>query len=295
MTPSCTPFFQTLQRLSAKSDCPADLDGTNGFQINGIDRPDRAGWSVSSAGDVNGDGIDDIIIGAPGVDQDGNEHTGEIYVVFGSTNWSLAELDLSSLDGTNGFQINGIDKLDDSGWSVSSAGDVNGDGIDDIIIGASGADPNGNESAGESYVVFGSTNWSLAELDLSSLDGTNGFQINGVDADDRSGSSVSSAGDVNGDGIDDIIIGAIFAGPDGNSEAGESYVVFGRPNSSPGGPVTITGTATQGATLTADASAITDEDGLGTFSFQWLRAGREIAEATGETYALTAQVQQLTA
>ena len=62
--------------------------------------------------------------------------------------------------------------------------------------------------AGESYVVFGSEHSLRAELDLSDLNGTNGFTINGIDAGDHSGRSVSSAGDVNGDGIDDIIIGA---------------------------------------------------------------------------------------
>ena len=69
---------------------------------------------------------------------------------------SASELDLSDLNGTNGFIINGIDAGDYSGYSVSSAGDVNGDGIDDIIIGANYADPDANSSAGESYVVFGS-------------------------------------------------------------------------------------------------------------------------------------------
>ena len=103
-----------------------------------------------------------------------------------------------------------------SGFSVSSAGDVNGDGIDDIIIGAYVADPDDAPHAGESYVVFGSSeDWSEA-LDLSDLNGTNGFIINGIDEDDYSGRSVSSAGDVNGDGIDDIIIGAHYADPDVN-------------------------------------------------------------------------------
>ena len=117
--------------------------------------------------------------------------------------------------------------FDRSGTSVSAAGDVNGDGIDDFIIGADGADPNGNIGAGESYVVFGSNAGFGASLELSALDGTNGFVINGIDRDDDSGVSVSAAGDVNGDGIDDIIIGAIRADPNGNNFAGESYVVFG--------------------------------------------------------------------
>ena len=92
-----------------------------------------------------------------------------------------ASLELSSLNGTNGFVINGIDEGDYSGSSVSSAGDINNDGYDDIIIGADGADPNGDNS-GESYVVFGKATGSYsASLELSSLNGTNGFVINGID------------------------------------------------------------------------------------------------------------------
>ena len=140
---------------------------------------------------------------------------------------STSTINLSDLNGTNGFTINGIDASDYSGRSVSSAGDVNGDGIDDLIIGAAYADPYGNSEAGESYVVYGSDTRSAAALDLSDLNGTNGFQINGTDEYDYSGYSVSSAGDVNGDGIDDLIIGAYGASPDGKSGAGESYVVYG--------------------------------------------------------------------
>ena len=65
-------------------------------------------------------------------------------------------LELSSLTGTNGFQINGEAAYDQSGISVSAAGDINGDGIDDLIVGAFGADPNGVSYSGASYVVFGS-------------------------------------------------------------------------------------------------------------------------------------------
>ena len=87
--------------------------------------------------------------------------------------------------------------------------------------------PKSNRSAGESYVIFGSASGFSGSLDLSSLDGSNGFVLNGIDEFDGSGSSVSGAGDINGDGFDDIIIGAIFADPNGNESAGESYVIFG--------------------------------------------------------------------
>ena len=98
--------------------------------------------------------------------------------MFGQAGGFGANLNLSALDGTNGFQISGEAAGDFSGVSVSSAGDVNGDGFDDLIIGALGADPNGDDS-GASYVVFGQAGGFAANLNLSDLDGTNGFQITG--------------------------------------------------------------------------------------------------------------------
>src|SRR4028118_380329 len=205
----------------------SDLNGSNGFAINGIAANDYSGRSVSSAGDVNGDGFDDLIIGASSADPNGITNAGQSYVVFGSNSGFGASVNLSALNGSNGFAINGIAASDSSGTSVSSAGDVNGDGFDDLIVGAVFADPNGISEAGQSYVVFGSNTGFGAGLDLSTLNGSNGFAINGIAADDRSGWSVSSAGDVNGDGFDDLIIGAIYADPNGIDRAGQSYVVFG--------------------------------------------------------------------
>ena len=138
-------------------------------------------------------------------------------------------LDLSTLDGRNGFPLNGVAADDFSGRAVSSAGDVNGDGLADLLIGAFGADPNGSNS-GASYVVFGrntaQTSPFPANLNLSDLDGTNGFRLNGVAAYDLSGRAVSSAGDVNGDGGADLLIGTSRADLSG-SYSRASYVVFG--------------------------------------------------------------------
>ena len=98
-----------------------------------------------------------------------------------------ANINLSALDGTNGFRLSGVAAGDVSGRAVSTAGDVNGDGVDDLLIGASRADPNGCGS-GASYVVFGGAGvGSNGNLELSALDGTNGFRLSGVAAGDGSG------------------------------------------------------------------------------------------------------------
>ena len=196
--------------------------GAGGFAIKGISASDYSGRSVSSAGDVNGDGYDDLLIGADGVDTNGSK-SGASYVVFGKS--GTTDVELSSItSGTGGFVINGVSTDDNSGYSVSAAGDVNGDGLDDIIVGANYDDPNGGQS-GASFVVFGKATTTTVELSDIEL-GTGGFVINGINANDTSGFSVSGAGDVNGDGFADLLIGAPNA--DINAvDSGSSYVVFG--------------------------------------------------------------------
>jgi hypothetical protein len=204
-----------------------DLDGSDGFVLNGIAPNDESGYAVGGAGDLNSDGIADLIIGA----RFARERAGESYVVFGSMAGFPASFELADLllanggDGSAGFVLRGIDQDDWSGVSVSGAGDVNGDGTADVLIGALRADPNG-ASSGEAYVVFGSSENFPGELALSSLDGTNGFTLNGIDDEDYAGIAVSGAGDINGDGVDDLLINAAGVRPE--IEAGDTYVVFGR-------------------------------------------------------------------
>ena len=187
---------------------------------------------MSSAGDVNGDGIDDVIVGASG---SGSGDAGAAYVVFGrdvaADGGFATPVDLAAIAaGSGGFKIQGENVGDCAGWSVSSAGDVNGDGIDDIIVGAYFNDSGGGD-AGAAYVVFGrdvdmvggfSSPLSLADVAA----GSGGFKIQGENASDYAGISVSSAGDVDGDGFADIIVGAPFSAS-GGSNAGTAYVVYG--------------------------------------------------------------------
>ena len=159
------------------------------------------------------------------------------------------------LDGANGFTLTGI------GAAVSSAGDVNGDGYDDLIIGAPGADPNGERFAGETYVVYGGVSAPGTDgvLELSALNGTNGFTVTGINSRDYSGRSLSPAGDVNGDGYDDLFIGAPLAEPQGESGTGEAYVVYGEAT----GTESIVPVRAEG---TASADNFTGHAGADTFT-----------------------------
>jgi hypothetical protein len=219
---------------------PAGGDGTDGFVLKGVNSYDCVGISVSGAGDVNGDSIDDLLVGAFLASPGGRDSAGESFVIFGRRTGFPASFPLRSLfpggggDGSAGFVLKGVAQSDWSGFAVSRAGDVNGDGVDDLLIGAKDADPHDLRDAGETYVIFGRRTAFPATIELRSLfpeaggDGSTGFVLEGVDPGDASGRSVSGAGDVNGDGIDDLLIGAFGAAPHARSDGGESYVVFGR-------------------------------------------------------------------
>jgi len=228
------------------NDLPAEriIDLTNlseddGFTIRGVDYPSSFGSAVSSVGDINGDGVTDLIVGASLTTADDGTKAGAAYVIFGGIEISGtasgygSSLDVTSLNGNNGFALYGGDSGDGAGVSVSAAGDINGDGIGDIIVGAFFGDVQTDQgvlrNAGKSYVIFGKENGFDAAIDLDNLDGSDGFTIMGADAFDRSGVSVSGAGDVNDDGFADILVGAPDADyRDEVLQTGETYLIMGQ-------------------------------------------------------------------
>lgn len=179
---------------------------------------DIGGGPVAGAGDVNGDGIDDLIIGGEG----------KAYLVFGTRDASPGSIGLSDLDGARGFTLIGSEE-DSFGASVAIARDVNGDGIDDIVVGAPSALQDGqgesglDQYAGQTFVIYGRAAGFSARVDIADLAEDQGLRIDGF-IDGRSGTAVAGAGDVNGDGLGDLVIGAPS---DADPGSGGADIVFG--------------------------------------------------------------------
>ncbi len=191
--------------------------GVADYKFVGENEHDVAGWSIASAGDVDGDGLSDMLISAIRSHHGIKTDVGKIYLVLGASLGSFSTIDLSYAD----YVFIGEAVDDWAGSSVSSAGDVDGDGLDDILIGADGADDGGDWS-GKAYLILASSiDWSSSEMSLEAAD----HEFMG-DEFDRAGTSVSSAGDVDGDGLDDILIGA-DGDYDGGFHAGKTYLVLG--------------------------------------------------------------------
>ena len=182
------------------------LSNTPSWSAEGGQEWGYFGWSVSSAGDVNGDGYSDVIIGAPSYDN-GQADEGRVFEFNGSVTGLSANANWTA----ESNQENSV-----FGFSVSSAGDVNGDGYSDVIVGAYGFN-NGQSEEGRVFVYHGSA---------SGLSAAANWTAESDQSYSHFGRSVSTAGDVNDDGYSDVIVGAFIYDNDQNDE-GKVFVYHG--------------------------------------------------------------------
>ncbi len=243
----------------------AGINGLNGFTITGGGETgiDVEVSSIANAGDVNGDGLNDLLVGIEftGRITAGPMDKGRVALIFGKAGGYPTNINLDSL-GSDGVIFNGQQDFDHLGTAVSAAGDVNADGLDDFIISAQGNDAGSSGSeVGAAYVIFGRTTWPTT-VALASLNGTTGFKIVGDNT--RTGTDgigevvggfnlvgAGKSGDFNGDGIDDVIVGSTQYKLFGGLEGGAAFVIFGK------------NTATSGAFTTPFAvSALDGTNGL---------------------------------
>ena len=196
-----------------------DIRKHDGFLIEEAKESDEA-CHAAPAGDVNGDGLDDLIVGAVAADNNLRNASGTAYVIFGKPDTEPVRLkDFDDLrQGSAGFRIDGARELDVVGGASAPIGDMNGDGLDDLII--------GSPFAGSCYVVFGKKDSLPVDLLTFNLliQGPRGWRIDTPSVSHNSQLSVDGAGDVNGDGIPDVVIGAHR----NTYGRGSAYVIFGK-------------------------------------------------------------------
>jgi len=215
----------------------SSLDGENGFKVLGANAQEFLGISISNGGDINGDGFDDVVIGSNAASANGKGGAGIAYVLYGRPAGFPSIIDTRTFDNSLGFRVLGANEGDNLGITVNIGGDINGDQIDDLVIAAPYYDANGFADNGAVFVIYGNTATQSSDIDLANLQSSQGFKIIGGGNEDNLGaSSISSIGDINGDGIDDIIIGALGVSSNTLQYSGAYYVIYGR---STGFPETI--------------------------------------------------------
>ena len=192
-------------------------EGLGGLNV-GLVSNDKFGFGVGSIGDLNGDGVNDIAVGAIG-DTDGGANSGAVYILFMNANGTVASN--QKISATSGG-LTGLPAGTLFGTSIDGIGDLNGDGTLDIVVGA-GRDNDGGTNRGAIWVLFMNSNGTVSSSQkISDTQGNFGY---GLSNNYSFGWTVAGEIDIDGDGINDITTGS-YGGNDGGPERGESYILF---------------------------------------------------------------------
>ena len=254
-----------------------EFAAARGARLGPIDAFDFWGvHHVEGIGDVNGDGLDDVVIGSFSSDVELRAEAGIAYVVYGRTGGLESFVDLTGLDGTDGFAIEGVNALDQLGLGVGVAGDVDDDGIDDWLLGLPGWDSEAYGNSGASYLVYGSTE----PLSAADLAGRATFIPNSSSTSAFSGWSIKGDGDFNGDGHTDLLIDVHIDSSGGLFRAGGAYMIFGRGER--------LGEVDDSGLRTFDVTALDGSNGfmlIGAAAYDFAGKALDLGDVNGDGYA----------
>jgi FG-GAP repeat len=192
------------------------------IRFTGAQAGERFGAALAGGGDVNGDGFPDLVVGAPDASPDGRRHAGAVWVIFGVP--APGRIELTKLRPEQGYEIVGAEPGDHLGAAVAIDRDFSGDGHEDMVLGAPGAQGGRGAIYGIDSVLRSET------LDLRHLSPARGFAVTGAPAGAHFGASVAAGGYQNGDAYAELVGGA----PGADGGRGAAYVVWGRPSGSAG-------------------------------------------------------------
>lgn len=196
------------------------ISETQGGFGGNLDPQDRFGNTITNIGDLNSDGVIDLAVSAP-FDDDGGNETGAVWILYLNANGTVSsEAKISATSG--GITPGTLDPADNFGTGVTSIGDFDGNGTHDLMVGAR-LDDDGGMDRGAIYILTLNPNGSV--LSQSKISSTSGNLGPFIDNGDRFGISGDNMGDLNGDGVTDVLVGA-YLDDDGGTDKGAAYILF---------------------------------------------------------------------